>query len=333
MAGCNNGPKMAAGRYSGADLSGKAEVVRTHGAAEAQVAVTVGTSWQLYAGESDQAIDFTTPVASGDNGSTVEFAVDPARRTYFQFTTPDGKAILAERRLPLEGGANYRDMGGYRTADGHYVRWGKVFRTDDMHRLTQADLAYLSAIPIATIVDFRSAQEIADGPDLLPQSVRSHIELSISPGNLSDAEDIMTAEDAARYMADMNVLMVTDSAIIEKYREFFALLQDEENLPLSFHCTAGKDRTGMGAALFLASLGVDEQTIMKDYLLSNKYLEPKYGAITTMYPHLKPMMTVDASYLGAGLAAIKEQHGTVENYLRNVLGVDIAKMRKIYLYK
>lgn len=73
----------------------------------------------------------------------------------------------------------------------------------------------------------------------------------------------------------MNTLLVTDPLCISRYRKLFSLLQNEENIPLMFHCSAGKDRTGMAAALVLSSLGVDEETILDDYLLSNFYLADK----------------------------------------------------------
>ena len=335
MGGCNNGPKVAAGRYSGRDVSGKAEILKDAQAKTTQIKVDANDWWQLYAGASDEAIDFSQAVAQGESGGTFDVSAPFSPRRYFQLTTPDGKAIFAERHLPMEGGHNYRDMGGYSTSDGHYVRWGKVFRTDDMHNLTDNDLAYLAALPLRTVVDFRSEQEIGQAPDKLPVSATTHSLLSISPGNLTDVSEVemMDPQKMAGYMVDINRSFSTDPAIVERYREFFRLLQDESSLPLSFHCTAGKDRTGMGAALFLCTLGVPEDVIMQDYLLSNEYLASKYGRYMEEYPALRPLFTVDAAYLQAGLDQIKADHGTVQDYLKNVLGVDIPKMKKIYLYK
>lgn len=109
-------------------------------------------------------------------------------------------------------------------------------------------------------------------------------------------------------------------------------MQDEVNLPLVFHCTAGKDRTGMAAYLFLYSLGVDEETIFSNYLDSNKYLQGKYGTYIQAYPALAPLLTVDRRFLEAGVKRIREEHGSVEKYLKEVVEVDIDKMRSIYLY-
>ena len=133
-------------------------------------------------------------------------------------------------------------------------------------------------------------------------------------------------------MKDMNILLVTDSACIHQYKEFFKLLQNGDDIPLMFHCSAGKDRTGMGAALVLSALGVDEQTILKDYLLSNTYLANKYAGLKSQYPTISSLFEVKPEFLQAGLDKIKKDHGSVENYLTKVLGVDIQKMREMYLY-
>jgi protein-tyrosine phosphatase len=89
----------------------------------------------------------------------------------------------------------------------------------------------------------------------------------------------------------------------------------------------------MGAALFLASLGVDEQTIMEDYLSSNEYLGDKYSSLISAHPELEALITAKKEYLQAGLDRIKEKHGSIENYLKETLGVDMDKMKRIYLYE
>lgn len=88
----------------------------------------------------------------------------------------------------------------------------------------------------------------------------------------------------------------------------------------------------MGAALILFALGVDEETVKQDYLLSNTYLADKYAALMEEYPNLEPLFTVRQEYLEAGIKQMKEDHGSVENYLTNVLRVDIPRFREMYLY-
>lgn len=332
---CSKMTKPDQAGFSGRDMTGSFEILREGQSKAALLEAREDTEWELYAGPSVEDIDLSKPLARGDGAGAFPLGVPDDKRSYFQLTTPDGNAILAERRLPLEGGYNFRDLGGIRTTDGRYVRWGKLFRSDDMQNLTPADLAYLSSIPLRSVVDFRSTQEIQAAPDKLPDSVKTHYLYSISPGNLMGmvAEGkLPSARELAKMMEKMNEQLVCDKDAVDQYRKFFALLQDEQNLPLSFHCTAGKDRTGMAAALFLSSLGVDEHIILNDYLASNHYLEDKYSALLGEYPGLEPLMEVRAEYLQAGLDKIAEEYGSIEQFLTGPLGVDIEKMKEIYLY-
>lgn len=254
---------------------------------------------------------------------------------FFSACNPGSKQSEQEymRVLPMEGGFNFRDLGGYKTSSGKSVKWGKVFRSDEMYNLTSSDLNYLNEIPLRTIVDFRSEKEIENAPDKKPNSVINRYELTINPGNHSNISNIseLNSEYGEEFMKKINCSFVTDSGIIDRYKTFFVLLQDENQIPLLFHCTAGKDRTGMAAALFLASLGVDEDTIFEDYMLSNKYLEDKYQSIVDSLPALKPLFEVRTQYLRAGFEQIRSDHGSIENYLQNMLDVDLEHMKKLYL--
>ena len=237
------------------------------------------------------------------------------------------------RVLPLEGGFNFRDLGGYKTTSGKSVKWRKVFRSEEMNDLTQTDLDYLNNIPLRTVVDFRSEKEISESPDKRPASVIESFELKINPGNYSSLSDIskLTGESGEEFMKEIYRQVVIDPAIISCYKEFFSLLQNEKKLPLLFHCTAGKDRTGMGAALFLASLGVDEKTIFEDYMLSNKQLENKYKSLIDSIPQLKALLEVRPQYLQAGFEQIVKEYGSVERYLQNILEVNLNVMKEMYL--
>jgi Protein tyrosine/serine phosphatase len=248
-------------------------------------------------------------------------------------TCSSGNKNENERILPLEGGFNFRDLGGYKTVSGKTVKWGKVFRSEEMSSLTPSDLDYLNNIPLRTVVDFRSEEEIYESPDKIPASVTDCYELTINPGRHSSMTDIsmLTTENGEGFMKEIYCSFVTEKAIIDRYKFFFLLLQKESKMPLLFHCTAGKDRTGMGAALFLASLGVDEETIFEDYILSNKQLEDKYKSIIERIPQLIALLEVRPQYLQAGFDQIKKDHTSIENYILNILGVNIDLMKELYL--
>lgn len=234
----------------------------------------------------------------------------------------------------MQGGYNFRDLGGFKTKEGKSVQWGKVFRSDDLSNMTDQDLEYLSNIPLLTVVDFRSEEEIDKAPDRLPSSLKNYYKFCINPGNLKKAvENLhnMTSDKIDDAMMELNCLLVSDKDSIQKYTQFFALLQSTNNIPLLFHCSAGKDRTGMAAALFLYALGVEEKEIWDDYLSSNVYLGDKYRKYVQKYPNLKSLFEVKASYLKAGIDKVKKDFGSVQNYLIQVLKVDVDKLKSLYL--
>ncbi|MCD8030284.1 MAG: tyrosine-protein phosphatase [Bacteroides sp.] len=322
--------------YSGEDLSKILSIQRDRTSKQTVLTVASPVSWKIYSGPSPNSINLSAPLLEGYEAGEYVLDVPADYRSYFQVVTPKGEALLAEQHLPLEGAFNFRDLGGIRTAEGRYVRWGRIFRSDDLSQLTDYDLTYLNNIPIVSVVDFRSETEIENAPDRLPASVNGDYKFSISPGNLGDLsiENItnLSEQQADSLMMMINEWLVSMPEAVEMTKKFFRLLQDEVNLPLVFHCTAGKDRTGMAAYLFLYSLGVDEETIFNNYLDSNKYLRRKYATYIQAYPALAPLLTVDRRFLEAGAKRIREEHGSVEKYLKDVMKVDIDKMRSIYLY-
>lgn len=315
----------------------KAFIYRNNLTKKTSLAVEEHGKWSLYLGKTPDNIDFSKPILEGDGNGIFDVPISTSARAYFCIETRKGRILLAEKLLPMEGGYNFRDLGGITTMDNKHVKWGKFIRADELGNLTNSDLDYLSSIPIVTIVDFRSKEEINNAPDKMPASVKNMYPLSIAPGNMSfsSVSNILMSDSATndieKMMINMNYLFVHDSNCINVYKEFFAILQKETNTPVLFHCTAGKDRTGFAAAMLLYALGVDEQTIMNNYLESNAYLSEKYKNISEKYPKLKPAFSVKKDYLQKAIDEIKGTHGSVENYLKTVLNVDIEKMRKLYL--
>jgi len=234
------------------------------------------------------------------------------------------------RLLPLEGAYNVRDLGGYPAAENKTVKWGKLIRSGDLNLLTENDLAYLSAIPLKTFIDFRDSEEIAHVQDKRPSSVTNCYHFPIETGNIIELSDFtkITAETAPTLLVEGYKKFVTDNQ--EVYRQFFEVLQNPEETPLLFHCSAGKDRTGLGAALILSSLGVEKDVIIEDYMLSNDYLKDKYAMIVAAYPILKPLMEVRREYIESAFETIDKEYGGMDNYLINNLGVNIKKMQTLY---
>ena len=286
--------------------------------------------WQVFAGKDAQTIDFTAPIATGAVSGSFPLPVDGW--AVFAVRQNGEERVLAERQLPMEGGYNFRDLGGIKGHDGKRTVWGKLFRTDDLQNLTKDDSAYLSSIPVATIVDFRTHYERDKGPDTIPPGVKNALHYPITPGNLDPRKN--SPEDFGgmdNFMLAIYRDLVNDAAITATYRAFFRRVQQNADLPLLFHCSAGKDRTGFAAAMILFALGVDRETIFSDYEASNAYLGDKYAAIIAANPEHGGLFTVKPAYLEESLRVIEQEHGNVETYLTSVLDVDIALMRERFL--
>ncbi|MDR2918416.1 MAG: tyrosine-protein phosphatase [Tannerella sp.] len=338
LLGSCNKSTSSRGTYEGKDISNEAEIIRDKQTRSTTLNVKTDGKWKIYAGSHVETIDHTKPILEGQGKGSFELNIPTKERYYFQFITNEGKAILGERHLPIQGGYNFRDLGGLKTKDDRFVKWGKIFRSDDLYKLTDDDLAYLSSIPVISVVDFRSEKEIGSAPDKLPATAQ-YYPYTITPGSLPTSADIsgdnleaLQALNIDSIMQNINELLVTNPSSVRRYTDLFQLMEDKTNVPLLFHCSAGKDRTGMGTALFLFALGVDEETILNDYLLSNKYIKEKYAKYTAQHPSLEPLFSVKPEYLKAGIKKIKDEYGSIDNYLDKVLKVDREKLKEMYLY-
>ena len=279
-----------------------------------------------------------TLLARGVKGTSTEVATKIEGRPYFFLKPTGGKAVVvAERLLPLEGGRNFRDMGGYTTADGRTVRWGKVFRSGAMARLTPADQDYLVKLGVRQVYDFRTTSE---------REQEQAVWLQNTPGldywtrdyemSSADLGRLMTSEFTGKDARDAMIALYNKLPYEQQpaYSEMFRSMVAGRT-PLAFNCTAGKDRAGLAAALILTALGVPRDTVMADYLLTNRYLPMAYSARTmkdgksemeSMMSRLSPeaieaFLGADPEYLRTSFAAIEARNGTIDNYLRDELGL------------
>lgn len=309
------------------------EIIRDKQSKAASLKIEAVDNWKLYAGTSYASINQESPILEGGGSGLFPLNVSESIRIYFEAISQDQKIFLSERHLPMTGGYNFRDLGGFKTKDGRYTKWGRLFRADELSNLTEDDLKYLASIPITSVIDFRAQSEAKRSPDKLPETVQFTYPIAITPGNLSNegiqANLLKTNIDVQ--MKQMNRLLVSDPVCVRAFRIFFAIVQNNLSAPLIFHCSAGKDRTGMAAALVLYALGVDEATIMQDYLSSKIYLSDKYDAFIAKYPRAASIFTVKSMFLHAGINQIKRDHGSVMDFLTKVLKVDIVRMRRLYL--
>lgn len=178
------------------------------------------------------------------------------------------------RLVPLTGSFNFRDLGGYPTGDGRTTRWARLFRSDTLHELTPEDVAHLRSLGLATIVDLRTSRELDEtgrGP-LGPEPIAYH-HLSVleetsgeTVGEAVAAPAPIEDDLSERYLWYLEVGRRALTSALE-------LLGDPENLPLVFHCAAGKDRTGVLAAMVLDILGVPAEVIVEDYVITQERME------------------------------------------------------------
>jgi protein-tyrosine phosphatase len=221
-----------------------------------------------------------------------------------------------ERLLKLQGATNFRDLGGYVGRDGRPLRWRRVFRSDHLGHLTAADRSTLGSLGLCRAFDFRGKEERAarsyDLPGLRQYSLAIEPTLAQHMLRLSSSGIALTSEHMAALMEDLYRYLVNDQA--ERFAEWFAHLVEDDS-PLVFHCTAGKDRTGLAAALFLLALGVPIETVEQDYLLTNDvYRRPAFSDASVPEEALAVLWSVRSGFLQAALAAIDADHGGIERY-------------------
>ncbi|MDR3129341.1 MAG: tyrosine-protein phosphatase [Tannerellaceae bacterium] len=246
-------------------------------------------------------------------------------------TTP---VVNPQRTGLLSGAPNFRDLGGYPGQDGKQTVWRKVFRSEAFSesKITDEDIAKLSELGIRTVIDFRSEQEVAATPSRLPEGV-TVIALPIVVGNLSSPEQLSTLDSlqAIDFMKGINRQFVMDLA--STYQQFFEILLQPENYPIVFHCTAGKDRTGFAAAMLLSALGVNWDTVMEDYMLTNQFVD--LSKLPENMPGLRQIMSVHSSYLTTAKETIDEHYDNIDDYLLKALEVDEdkkASLRELLLH-
>ena len=254
---------------------------------------------------------------------------------------PADPAPAPQRVLPLEGGRNFRDLGGYAAADGRTVRWGLLYRSGGMAGLTAADYAHLDTLGLASLCDFRTPAEREAEPTVWAGTAKpdswTHDVASLR-GDLARMFDAGAMPSAAA-MRDAMLGLYADlpEAQAPGYAELFRRLVAGA-VPLVFNCTAGKDRTGVAAALVLTALGVPRETVREDYLLTDAAADfgrmapgrKALDALAQLPPDvLAPLLSADPAYLDAAFAAIETRYGSIETYLAERLGVGAAALDRL----
>jgi protein-tyrosine phosphatase len=279
---------------------------------------------------------------------------DPAAEA-FVLVSAEGQApvVTGLRLLPLEGGRNFRDLGGYATVDGGRVVWGQLYRSGVMNSLTTADYAYLGGRGIQVICDLRTESERTHEPTQWAAGPVETLtfadpERDIGSGLMAVFQDpeISEAKVAAAMAEGYRGILREQTPA---YREMFARLLAGK-APLAFHCSAGKDRTGVGSALLLGALGVDRATVIADYVLSEQLVDfeaeflgnresikpedPYYFLTQLPVEVVRPLFGTRREYIEVMFNELETRHGGLEAYLATELGVgpdELAALRARYV--
>jgi len=274
------------------------------------------------------------PLDGTKNGRLTISGLDPSVRYYYHLVDEAGnRQVISERRVFLEGAVNFRDIGGYRTSDGREVKWGKIFRSDGLARLTLSDHQLLRQIGIKRVFDFRTPSEIKESPDRLPEDGgMAYVNLPVTHGKFDFVESMKRLRKGDSswltpdFMRNGYIRNIEDFA--GAWGAVINYLADVKSPSIVFHCTGGKDRTGTCAAIILLMLGVPEETVIEDHQLSNIYIAdllPKIFKVIASYgidPDIVfPYLTAPMDCINAVLDHIKNKYGSVSSYLVTKAGV------------
>ena len=227
------------------------------------------------------------------------------------------------RNLNLAGACNFRDLGGYHTKDGRTLRWRQIFRSNHLGHVTAADIDILRGLGLKTAFDFRGTEERIAALCELPE-IEVH-SLPIEPTVVAALRARRAAGIALSSADAVDVMRQSYRNYVRantpSFRALFGHLL-EDRAPLVIHCTAGKDRTGFACALILHALGVPDEIIAEDYLLTNRFYRRDRAASSDLPEEVGRVLgTVQASFLAAAFETIDDDYGGLERYLSDGLGL------------
>ncbi|MCQ8878002.1 tyrosine-protein phosphatase [Pseudoalteromonas shioyasakiensis] len=296
-------------------------------------------------------------IAEDVSASNFQWQPDNSEQRYYFFIKPEnGQPVMTTTRLvPLEGGRNFRDIGGYQTTTGKTVKWGKIYRSGALSNLTADDYTIINELDIGTVVDFRTtterSSEVTKWAAKQPEMISQDYEMDF---DMAELGKVLKDPNLSREMLESMMTKMYPSILDDQTENYTAMFDSlvEKDSSLLFHCTAGKDRTGISAALVLAALGVDKQTIIDDYMATNQYLDPrsllpkedehmdpKYAAMMKFFASLpediaQPLLGVTEPLIKSAISAMEAKHGSMLEYVKQEFDVsdkDILTLRSKYL--
>jgi protein-tyrosine phosphatase len=232
--------------------------------------------------------------------------------------------------IPLVSASNLRDLGGWPTQDGRRVRRGLVYRSAALTALVPQDQAAVDALEFRSVVDLRGNAERTLHPVHIPGATTFTFAIEAAVG--AELTDILRTGCAAPDATPDSLMALLAEAYrsfalqyARQYGDFLALLLDRERTPLLVHCSAGKDRTGFGAALLLSALGVAWEDVVEDYLATNRLWRREILRRLTLPDDMKDVLLgAHQPLLEAAFAAIRQEYGSLQAYLAGPIGLSPA---------
>jgi protein-tyrosine phosphatase len=251
----------------------------------------------------------------------------------------------SHRRIAFSGAHNFRDLGGYETINGAHVKWGSIYRSDALQKLSKRDIRALASLDLQRVIDFRSDFERRKNPDRLPKN--HDLQLIALP--IFDENSKLGKQMHDRIVAGELDGIDPEAILIDTYYQFVTEFTPQfrayiheviaaAGQPLLFHCTAGKDRTGFAAAILLRILEVPETTILHDYLITQVNMQKAFAGAFLLVLFLRGKRTMRLlqklsgaipEYLHSAFAAIDEQYGSFEDYVSEGLELSDADVKTL----
>jgi protein-tyrosine phosphatase len=240
-------------------------------------------------------------------------------------THVDEIANHPRRLIGLEAVHNFRDLGGYPTAGGRTTKWRTLFRSDGLYRLRGADdMSRVMQLGLKSVIDLRTEREQRE------QGIFPTDDIEVTFHHLSIVDVTWSDTETPEFDDEVEFLVWGYRDMLEigssRFADAMHVLAQTDSLPAVFHCAAGKDRTGVLAALLLSSLGVDDAHICADYGLTQDAMRRSIAWSKVHRPELaERYATIPKAYLAADpramqiiLTELAQQHGSVRNYVREI---------------